>query len=75
MISQADRKYNTNISRQNTRVKDLEPMSFHFYYDQLVADADWNGRLDIIKLPIYTCENDAAPGHPDRANAPISKWR
>ncbi|KAG6358851.1 hypothetical protein INS49_012370 [Diaporthe citri] len=55
----------------NARVKDLQPMPFHFYYDQLVADADWNGRLDTIKLPIYACEIDDAPGHPDPANAPI----
>lgn len=49
-------------------------MTFDFYYDQLVKDANWNGRLDTIRLPIYVCEKDVAPDYPDPVDARTSKY-
>lgn len=56
---------NAKNKPQDTRIKDLEPKYFKFYYDQLVTDVEYNGRLDTINLPIFTCENDKPPEYPD----------
>lgn len=58
---------------QNSRVKDFQAQNFDFYYDQSVVNAEYNGRLDTITLPIYICENDNAPDYPDSAQARISE--
>lgn len=60
----APASHSTNRKLQNTRVNNLEPITFPFYYDQLVADADWNGHLDTVKVPIYVSEKDNASIYP-----------
>ncbi|KAK7733993.1 hypothetical protein SLS53_007988 [Cytospora paraplurivora] len=61
--------------KKNTRIKDYEPKDFPFYYDQSVTSVEWNGGLDPLTLPIYTCDLDDAPLYPDPERAKSRKCK
>ncbi|KAH8894353.1 actin-like ATPase domain-containing protein [Thozetella sp. PMI_491] len=51
---------------KGSRIVDEKPNDFDFYYDQLVSSAEQNGgKLDEIKLPIFSSVEEKAPEYPD----------
>ncbi|KAK3935217.1 hypothetical protein QBC46DRAFT_323811 [Diplogelasinospora grovesii] len=61
---------------KGSKIVDDKPNDFDFYYDQLVSSADRNGgRLDEIKLPIFSSVEDQAPDYPDSTWASSSQAR
>jgi len=51
---------------KGTKIKESEPASFRYYYDMSEDDVDeQDGKLDLVTMTVYTCNEDNPPKYPD----------
>ncbi|KAI0118816.1 actin-like ATPase domain-containing protein [Nemania sp. FL0031] len=52
--------------KKGIKVTESKPASFNYYYDMSERDANQQGgKLDIVALTVYTCDEDVPPKYPD----------
>lgn len=61
----------TVSDNQGSPLKESEPASFKYYYDQPVSEVVRQGRFDLITMPVYICDDDARPEYPDQGTSPV----
>ncbi|KAI1128576.1 actin-like ATPase domain-containing protein [Nemania abortiva] len=52
--------------KKGAKIKESEPASFKYYYDMSERDANQqDGKLDLVTLTVFTCDEEAQPKYPD----------
>ncbi|KAI1736876.1 actin-like ATPase domain-containing protein [Xylaria scruposa] len=51
---------------KGAKIKESEPVPFQYYFDMSENDVNrQGGKLDLVTLTVYTCNEDARPDYPD----------
>lgn len=51
---------------KGAQTKESEPVSFKYYYDMSENEVKLQGgKLDLVTLIVFTCDEDARPKYPD----------